>query len=286
MPRIHQGTRSLAPEPEVRKPLTHRRRDRQKGKLSQRGEQRCEPQRQAAICLGALGTAQGEGASLAVRLILFLHWAEHAIKLRVDKHFEESTAPTTHRTTGLWLTPRLLFPSSPRWATGPRPHVAGRLRSVFGVCSHRRYPGARQVSRCVSLYRRGSGDGEGRRAHQHQAAAEVKRVGLKTNLTPTTRGNISVYFNSKTIPVFQATSHLDVSRKYFCFPVLPYRGKVSEVMALPASAHAEPSPTTHRVLPSLTQTPPRHRNHFHKQRTTGPDSVSLLGEEQEENISF
>lgn len=144
----------------------------------------------------------------------------------------------------------------------------------------------RQVGVCVSRYRRCSGEGEGRRAHQQQVAAEVKRLGLKKNLTPRTKGSISVHFNSKMIPIFQATSHLDESREYFCFPVLLNRGKVSEVVALPAPARAEQPPTTHRVLPRLTQTPPRHRNHFHKHHNTGLDSVSLSGEEQEEKISF
>lgn len=157
------------------------------------------------------------------------------------------------------------------------PH-AGRLRSAVSVCPQRLYLGRRQVSVCVSRYRRCSGEGEGRRVHQQQAAAEVKRVGLKKNLTPRTKGNISVYFNSKMIPIFQATSHLDESREHFCFPVLLYRDKVSEVVALPATARAEQPPTTHRVL----QTPPRHRNHFHKHHNTGLDSVSLSGEEQEE----
>lgn len=113
----------------------------------------------------------------------------------------------------------------------------------------------RQGRVCVSCYRRCSGEGEGRRARQQQAAAEVKRVGLKKNLTPRTKGNISVYFNSKMIPIFQAMSHLDESREYFCFPVLLYRDKVSEVVALPATARAEQPPTTHRVLPNTSPAP-------------------------------
>lgn len=169
------------------------------------------------------------------------------------------------------------------------PHLdahARRLRSVFSVCSLKLYLGMRQASVCVSPYRRCSGEGEQRRARQQQAAAEVKRVGLKKNLTPRTKGNTSVYFNSKMIPIFQATSHLGESRECFCFPVLLYRGKASEVMALPVTARAEQPLTTRRVLPSLTQTPPRHRHHFHKHPNGGLDSVSLSGEEQEEKISF
>lgn len=81
-------------------------------------------------------------------------------------------------------------------------------------------------------------------------------------------------------------SHLGESRECFCFPVLLHRGKASEVMALPVTARAEQSLTTRRVLPSLTQTPPRHRHHFHKHPNGGLDSVSLAGEEQEEKISF
>lgn len=63
----------------------------------------------------------------------------------------------------------------------------------------------------------GGGKGGGR-VQWLQAAAEVKRVGLKKNLTPRTTGNLSVYFNSKIVPIFQAVSHLDESREDFCFP--------------------------------------------------------------------
>lgn len=167
------------------------------------------------------------------------------------------------------------------WVPTPGARAADPAFALEG----RTWEGGRSAL-AFSLYGRRGGEGEGRRAHQQEAAAQGKRVGLQKNLTPRTKGNISVYFNSKMIPIFQAMSHLDESREYFCFPVLLYRGKVSEVVALPATARAGQSPTTRGMLPWLTQTPPRHRNRFHKHHNTGLDSVSLSGEEQEEKISF
>lgn len=73
-------------------------------------------------------------------------------------------------------------------------------------------------------------------------------------------------------------SCLDESREYFCFPVLLQWGEGWEVVALPARH----KPRHLTALPRPAQTPPRHRNHFHKHHNTGLDSVSLSGEEQEE----
>lgn len=98
-----------------------------------------------------------------------------------------------------------------------------------------------------------------RRAHQHQAAAAgVKRVGLKKNLIPRTTGNISVYFNSKMIPIFQAMSHLDELREYFCSLILA--GTKSQRLWNPQ-----------QLLPSHPNAS-QHRNHQH--HNTGLDSAS------------
>lgn len=114
-------------------------------------------------------------------------------------------------------------------------------------------------------------------AHHNRAAAEVKKVGSKKNLTPRPKGKVSVYFNSKMILIFfQAMSHLDESQQDFCFPVLLYRGKASEVVAVPV----QNSPQKLTACCQHHQTPPRQPPPQHR------TLLRLSGEEQELKISF
>lgn len=173
VPRLHQGNWSLALESAIRKALTHRQTDRQ--------ERQGEPCDRSSST-NPKGRRPSALGSLAFRLLVFLHRAE--IKLCGEKQFQENTPPTVHWSTGLWLAPHLLFPLSPWWARVPHLDAhARRLRSMFSVCSLKLYLGMRQASVCVSPYRRCSREGERRRACQQQAAAEVKRVGLKKKIS-------------------------------------------------------------------------------------------------------
>lgn len=71
-------------------------------------------------------------------------------------------------------------------------------------------------------------------------------------------------------------SHLDESQQDFCFPVLLYRGKASEVVAVPVqnSPQKLTACCQHHQTPPR-QPPPRHRT-----------LLRLSGEEQELKISF
>lgn len=99
---------------------------------------------------------------------------------------------------------------------------------------------------------------DGRRAHQHQAAAAgVKRVGLKKISLLEQQEIFQYILKSKMIPIFQAMSHLDELREYFCSLILA--GTKSQRLWNPQ-----------QLLPSQPNAS-QHRNQHHN---TGLDSAS------------
>lgn len=152
------------------------------------------------------------------------------------------------------LEPRRLLPAGPRC----------RLRVPSGFALQARNGAEAGPRVCLSLQKV---RGERRReSPAATGAAEAKRVGLKKNLTPRTKGNLSVYFNSKTVPIFQAVSHLDESREDFCFPGQSLRA----------------APTTPGVVPSPSA--PALAWHRHGHHTAAPCWGGPSGEEQEGKI--
>lgn len=152
------------------------------------------------------------------------------------------------------LEPRRLLPAGPRC----------RLQVPSGFALQARNGAEAGPRVCLSLQKV---RGERRReSPAATGAAEAKRVGLKKNLTPRTKGNLSVYFNSKTVPIFQAVSHLDESREDFCFPGQSLRA----------------AQTTPGMVPSPSA--PALAWHRHGRHTAAPCWGGPSGEEQEGKI--